>query len=95
MSDDDLREIKDSLHRIHGRIDTLAEHVAATNARCPLHIAAVAKHEEAINGEGTGLRPRVLQLEGTISLMTWGLRAAWGVLVSLGLMLAALAFGGK
>lgn len=95
MSDGDLREIKESLHRIHSRIDTLAENVAATNARCPLHVAAVAEHDEALNAEATGVRPRLLKLEVAVGLMTWGLRAAWGVLVSLALMVAWFFFGGK
>jgi hypothetical protein len=94
VTDEDIREIKESLRGVHGRLDGISTDVAALAAREPLHIEVIAKHDDAINSETTGLRPRLLRLESTVGLMTWGLRAAWGIIVSLGLMLAYLFFGG-
>jgi hypothetical protein len=86
MNNNDTREIKESLVRIHGRLDKISELVAATNARCPLHVEAVRAHDEILNADVTGLRPRVLSIEKSVGLMIWGVRAIWGVLVSLSLL---------
>ena len=93
MSTDDILEIKVSIRGIHERLDGISERLTSLAAVAPLHADAVRQHDDAINGDQTGLRPRVLRLEGAIGLMTWGLRAVWGVLVSLALLFASRILG--
>ena len=92
MSEDDVQEIKSSIRGLHGQLNQIANQLSATVAVLSVHVDTLKRHDDTLNSD-SGLKIRTTKLEGTVGTIVWGIRALWGALVSLALLLAGKVIG--